>query len=138
LRNLEDSEATSTDVNLSNNATNETLNSSSNASNGSEVASNSSDLEKTNNTNISQSNISQESTQNLSNITYMSLKDKKNLTGTNCHKYVIDKKFKSVELELKKLQNVDHVLISEVEVGFNVCNAEVFRTCSDKSHYCIC
>ena len=138
LRNLEDSEVTATDTNSSNNATNETLNSSSNTSNGSEIASNGSGIENKTNSNASQSNISQESTQNLSNITYMSLKDKKNLTGTNCHQYVIDKKYKSVDLELKKLKNVDHVLISEVEVEFNVCNPDVFKTCSDKSHYCIC
>lgn len=73
-----------------------------------------------------------------SNTTYLSLKDKKNISAQNCHKYEIDKKNKSIELKLDDLVNLSHILITEKEVNFDECSSDAFKSCSSQSNYCIC
>lgn len=73
------------------------------------------------------------------NSTSLKLKQKTKIIKENCHKYIIDKDYKSIQLEFDDLKNVSHILISEFEVEFNnSCNPDSFKQCSNKSNYCIC
>ena len=93
------------------------------------------------------SNISDNTTnqtqQNSSNYTsLMNLKknnNKINIFGDHCHEYIIDKDYKAVEVELKKIQNIDHILISEIRLNYEgVCNPDTFKSCAKNSLFCIC
>lgn len=68
----------------------------------------------------------------------MKLDEKIQIIGQNCHKYVIDKEYKAVYLELSNLTNIDHILVSERDEDFSDCNQNSFMACSNKTIFCIC
>lgn len=88
--------------------------------------------------NSNESNTSTATKKEILNTTYLKIKDKIKIIKENCHEYIIDKDYKSIELQLDDLKNVTHILISEFKVEFQSCDPAAFKRCSNKSHYCIC
>lgn len=134
---LQEDNSSNINETLSDNGTNTGNENNSGTSNNTSIE-NFSNISDNNSNNSNESNTSNATKKEILNSTYLKIKDKVKIVKENCHEYIIDKDYKSIELQLDDLKNVTHILISEFEVEFKSCDFSAFKGCSNKSHYCIC